>query len=227
MAKAEVPKRCRSARDYARAVGVCMLLVAGCAVKAPKATPAGPSSMSPESAPSLAYASTPSPTVSPSAPSSYSPGDSVSTRERTVAQIAPGVYVIRHEDAPDAFPQSNTTVVIGEREVLVVDSCYLPSSARKDIAQIRQWTDKPVRYLVNTHWHYDHTMGNGAYKDAFPALSIVAHSETRKQIQGYNPQWFAKFPQRAATFKQRIEAGKSPEGRPYTEGEIAELKTAI
>jgi hypothetical protein len=104
------------------------------------------------------------------------PSDSVKTVAREVTRLAEGVYAIRHPDAPDTFPQGNTTVVIGEREVLVVDSCYLPSSAREDIAQIRQWTKKPVRYLVNTHWHFDHTMGNAAYVDAFPSLAIVVQS---------------------------------------------------
>src|ERR671917_937494 len=66
--------------------------------------------------------------------------DSVNTKERTVTQVAEGVYVIRHPDAPDGFPQGNTTVVVGDHEVLVVDSCYLPSNAREDIAQIRKWT---------------------------------------------------------------------------------------
>jgi cyclase len=154
-------------------------------------------------------------------------GDSVTTRERSMTTIAAGIYVIRHEDAPDTFPQGNTTVVVGEREVLVVDSCYLPSSAKKDIAQIQKWTNKPVRYLVNTHWHYDHTMGNGAYQDAFAGLTIIAHRETRKQIEGYNPQWFAKFPDRATTFKQRIESGKDADGKALTEGEMAEFKTAL
>lgn len=79
--------------------------------------------------------------------------DSTKTLTRSFEKIAEGVYTIRHKDAPDTFPQGNTTVIIGDREVLVVDSCYLPSSAREDIAQIRQWTNKPVRYLVNTHWH--------------------------------------------------------------------------
>src|ERR1700728_2974932 len=62
--------------------------------------------------------------------------DSSSVKERTTTRIADGIYVIRHQDAPNGFPQGNTTVVIGDREVLVVDSCYLPSSAREDIAQI-------------------------------------------------------------------------------------------
>src|SRR5690242_17138682 len=70
--------------------------------------------------------------------------------ERSVTKLADGVYLIRHKNAPDHFTQSNTVVVIGNTGVLVVDSCYLPSSASEDIAQIRQWTDKPVRYLFNT-----------------------------------------------------------------------------
>jgi len=66
---------------------------------------------------------------------------------------ASGIYEIRHEDAPDHFPRGNTVVIIGDTDVLVLDSCYLPSSAREDIAQIRKWTNKPGRYLPNTHWH--------------------------------------------------------------------------
>ena len=153
--------------------------------------------------------------------------DTVNTKERTVTQIAEGVYVIRHPDAPDTFPQGNTTVVIGEREVLVVDSCYLPSSAREDIEQIRRWTTKPVRYLVNTHWHYDHTMGNGAYAEAFPGLAIVAHEETARQSVGYNPGWFARFPKRADAFRARIDSGKNADGRPLTEVEKKDYEKAL
>jgi cyclase len=85
-------------------------------------------------------------------------GDSSLTKERTITEVSTGVYVIRHKDAPNGLPNGNTEVIIGDREVLVVDSCYLASEARQDIAQIRKWTDKPVRYLVNTHWHNDHTI---------------------------------------------------------------------
>ena len=73
---------------------------------------------------------------------------SVTSKERTVTNVTEGVYVVRHKDAPDTFPQGNTTVIIGDKEVLVVDSCLLPSSAKEDIEQIKKWTNKPVRYLV-------------------------------------------------------------------------------
>lgn len=152
--------------------------------------------------------------------------DSVNTTERTVTKLAEGVYAIRHPDAPDGFPQGNTTVIIGEREVLVVDSCYLPSSAREDIAQIRTWTDKPVRYLVNTHWHYDHTMGNGVYAAEFPGLGIIAHRETRKHIRGYNPGWFERFPKRAETFAKLAREGKDADGKPLSADDIEVYRKA-
>jgi cyclase len=154
-------------------------------------------------------------------------GDSVTTKQRTVVKLAEGVYTIRHPDAPDTFPQGNTTVVVGDNAVLVVDSCYMPSSAREDIAQIRQWTTKPVRYLVNTHWHYDHTMGNGVYAEAFPQLNIIAQVETRNQMKGYNPGWFARFPARADRFRKMLDSGKNNDGKPLTDIDKRDLATAI
>lgn len=153
--------------------------------------------------------------------------DSVKSLERSFEKLAEGVYSIRHKDSPDTFPQGNTTVIIGDREVLVVDSCYLPSSAKEDIAQIKQWTNKPIRYLVNTHWHYDHTMGNGIYWEAFPSLTIIAHFQTAKQSADYNPGWFERFPKRGDALRKILNEGKDPNGKVLSEGEKKEYAEAI
>jgi cyclase len=154
--------------------------------------------------------------------------DSSSSKERTVTRLADGIYEIRHKDAPNGFPQGNTTVIVGDRDVLVVDSCYLPSSARDDIAQIRQWTDKPVRYLLNTHWHADHTRGNGTYFDAFPTITIIAHTATRELIKGFyadHPENAVAVAQRArAVFKHYLETGKSDDGSALTEDDKKKVK---
>ena len=89
-------------------------------------------------------------------------------------KIADGLYVIIHKDATADWPQGNTTLVIGDSAVLVVDSGYLPSTARADIAAIRALTPVPVRYLVNTHWHYDHHNGN-----AVTRLKVLAQGASR------------------------------------------------
>lgn len=151
-------------------------------------------------------------------------GDAVLTKQRSIAQVATGVFVIRHQDAPNGIPNGNTEVIIGDREVLVVDSCYLASAARQDIAQIRQRTDKPVRYLVNTHWHNDHTMGNGTYSDAFPSLLIISHTETKTMMEGYLSAWFARHSKQIARLKQESATGKGDDGTPLTEAQVVEAR---
>ncbi len=153
--------------------------------------------------------------------------DSVNTSARSVTEVTAGVYVIRHPDDPTGFPNGNTTVIVGEREVLVIDSCYLPSQARMDVEQIRKWTDKPVRYLVNTHWHGDHQMGNYVYWDAFPQLAIIAHVETQKQIEGYTSTFMGRYLKTTADTRQRLEAGKAEDGQPLTEEAKKKLRETI
>jgi len=155
------------------------------------------------------------------------PADSVNTSQRTVTKLADGIYEIRHQDAPDTFPQGNTAVIIGDTGVLVVDSCYLPSSAREDIAQIRQWTDKPVRYLLNTHHHGDHNFGNASYAAAFPAITIIAQTETAKLMAAYQPGYLSGYLQRAVGFQKQIETGKDEDGIPLTDIGRRDLKKAI
>jgi len=130
--------------------------------------------------------------------------DSSVTQQRSVTQVADGVYAIRHVDSPDTNPQGNTTVIIGERAVLVVDSGYLPSSAAEDIAQIRRWTKLPVRYLLNTHWHPDHQRGNSTYVDAFPEVTIVAHRETAKLMAAYDAGNRERYPKRVRTMQEKL-----------------------
>src|SRR5215472_1634555 len=147
--------------------------------------------------------------------------------QRTVTKLADGVYEIEHKDAPDHFPQGNTVVVIGDAAVLVVDSCYLPSSAREDIAQIRQWTNKPVRYLLNTHWHNDHNQGNAAYVAAFPAVTIISDVETAKIMALRVATYLSEYPHRMEKFQQELASGKDPSGRTLTEAEKEDLKIAV
>jgi cyclase len=139
---------------------------------------------------------------------------SVVTRNRSATRIAEGVYVIRHADGPDTNPQGNTTVVVGTRGVLVVDSGYLPSSARADIAQIRRWTRLPVRWLVNTHWHPDHIRGNAAYVRAFPGVAIIAHEKTPELERGFDEPNLARYRARVATLRRELATGLGEDGKP-------------
>jgi cyclase len=126
-------------------------------------------------------------------------------------EIGRGVHVIRHRG--QQFGQGNTLVVAGTREALVVDSCFIPAVARKDIDFIRELTDRPVRYLVNTHWHNDHNAGNAAYMQAFPGLAVVAHAETRRDMDLHVASLPSRLTQGIAERQARLEAGKGEDGR--------------
>ena len=122
------------------------------------------------------------------APAAVVARDSGATMER----VAEGVYAIVHQDAirsyPDGatdWPHSNVGVIVGRDAVLVIDSDFYPSRAAADIALIRLVTRLPVRYLLNTHWHGDHTHGNAVYADSFPGLTIVG-SRANGQFVGIN-----------------------------------------
>ena len=157
------------------------------------------------------------------------PGDSVLSMERKMTQLADGVYTIRHVDPFDTFVDGNTTVIIGDRDVFVVDSCSLPSSAREDIDQIRKWTDKPVRYLLNTHWHTDHNAGNQAYRDAFPSVEIIATKETNQIMRDRHPHLLNQHDASKLRLKwaRRQETGKDEDGKPLTKTQKAEAAAKI
>jgi cyclase len=154
-------------------------------------------------------------------------GDSTTTKDRTVTKLADGIYEIRHPDAPDTFPQSNTTVIIGENSVFVVDSCLLPSAAREDVEQIKKWTNKPVTYLLNTHWHFDHTLGNATYAAAFPGIQIIAQTATQKTIAAWNPGAVLRYPQRGERFKKILADGKNPDGTTLTEADRKDYERSL
>src|SRR5947207_15476201 len=66
--------------------------------------------------------------------------------------------------------------------VVVVDSHSKPSAARALYKEIQGITNKPVRKLVNTHFHFDHWQGNQIYAEGNPGLEVVATQRTRENL---------------------------------------------
>ena len=96
--------------------------------------------------------------------------------------VVPGVY------AAIAKPQykinCNAAVIVLDDGVLVVDTHSKPSAARALMAQIKGVTDKPVKYVVDSHFHWDHYQGNEAYPAAWPqGVQIIASEATRESIE--------------------------------------------
>ncbi len=148
----------------------------------------------------------------------------VSTNSRTITKLSDKVYVIRHKDAPDGNPQGNTSVIIGDKKIIVVDACYLPSSAREDIEFIKKLTGKPVDYLIITHWHADHQQGTPEYVKAFPDIKIIAHEETDKEIKGFENKDVARYRQNLDSLKYQIKTRKGSDGKVLAAADLANMK---
>lgn len=80
----------------------------------------------------------------------------------------------------------NIGVSIGEDGVVIIDSQFAPLH-EKIVAEIKKLTDKPIRFLINTHYHGDHTGGNAKF--GMKDVTIVAHKNVRKRLpsnRGYH-----------------------------------------
>ena len=92
-------------------------------------------------------------------------------------QVAEGVY--QAVGTGTMGVGANAAIVINESDVLVVDSHVSPAAAWVLLDELKTITAKPVRYVVTTHYHYDHAYGNQIYG---PGVEIIGHEFTRQML---------------------------------------------
>jgi glyoxylase-like metal-dependent hydrolase (beta-lactamase superfamily II) len=96
--------------------------------------------------------------------------------------VADGVYAAIAR--PAAKVNCNGAVILLDDGVMVVDTFSKPSAARALLEQIKSITPKAVKYVVDTHFHWDHYYGNEVYLGAWPAgVEIISTEATRQNIQ--------------------------------------------
>jgi len=120
-------------------------------------------------------------------------------------QVGPGVYAAI--DGPEHKAGSNAGFVIGDDGVLVVDAFFTQDAAKALVAEIRRLTPKPIRYVVNTHYHADHTGGDQVLRDA--GAIIIAHRNVRGWVRTNNINLFGD--RITPELKARIEALPLPD----------------
>jgi cyclase len=99
-------------------------------------------------------------------------------------RIAEGVFLFITPPYGDVGLDGNSVVILGGDGVLVFDTNGTPAAAAAVLAEIRAMTPLPVRFVVNSHWHWDHWYGTEAYVKAFPDVRVVAHDKTRTMMMG-------------------------------------------
>ena len=90
----------------------------------------------------------------------------------TVTKVSGNVYMLQGEGG-------NIGASVGEDGIVVVDDQYAPL-AEKIQAALKGVTDKPVRFIINTHYHHDHTGGNAYFQKQAP---VIAHDNVRKRLE--------------------------------------------
>jgi cyclase len=129
-------------------------------------------------------------------------GRTVATEELfEIKPVAEGVYAAIAKPAYKV--NCNAAIILLDDGVLVVDTHSKPSAARALIEQIKKITDKPVKYVVNTHFHWDHYQGNEAYPSSWPAaVEIISSEATRANIE---QRGIPRVKHEIATMPQEIE----------------------
>ena len=136
-------------------------------------------------------------------------------------QIGPGLYAyISDNDA-----SANSTFLVGNKEILVVDTGLNATEGNKLLAKIRSISDLPIKFIVNTHYHPDHQGGNAVVG---PSAAVVSTDWTRERTLSFmkSQNATASFRPAALTFEHHLTIHLDPylaeiyfPGRGHTSGD--------
>jgi cyclase len=109
----------------------------------------------------------------------------VSAQQSPSLQIVPldsGVYAAIRPGPLSLAVNSNSLFIVRDSDLVVVDAQFTRAATREMIAAIRTITDKPVGFVINTHWHDDHVAGDQVYRDSFPSARFVMQENTAADL---------------------------------------------
>jgi cyclase len=137
-------------------------------------------------------------------------------------KIAEGVYYATSDSA--MATGGNHTIIVGDHDVFLVDAGTTPAAARALLADIELITDMPVRWVVNTHFHFDHTAGNSIFG---PEVQIIGHEYVRHAIVDFDVfhrepfmKAMTNIPIQVESLKKQIGEEKDPARRASLETEL-------
>jgi glyoxylase-like metal-dependent hydrolase (beta-lactamase superfamily II) len=148
-----------------------------------------------------------------------------------IVQLASGVFAAIRKDPLSLAVNSNSLIIVRDNDVVVVDAQFTRSATQETLAAIRTLTDKPVGYLINTHWHDDHVAGDQVYRDSFPDARFVMHQNTAADLPTLGADnrknQVAAAPAVADRFEHLLSTGLGIDSTPATELERSSVTSAI
>ena len=106
----------------------------------------------------------------------FAQDEDFSKTELRITKVAGNVYML---DAAKGDAGGNIAASVGDDGIVIVDDQYAPL-ADKIRAALKSVTDKPVRFVINTHYHGDHTGGNAIFQKEAP---VIAQDNVRKRLE--------------------------------------------
>ncbi|HQR35628.1 MAG TPA: MBL fold metallo-hydrolase [Blastocatellia bacterium] len=145
------------------------------------------------------------------------------TGDFELQKLAEGVIAAIRKQPPLFSFDPNNVFIINDQDVVVVDSNASLAGTRQLLAALRRLTNKPVSYVINTHWHDDHIIGNQVWREAFPNTEFIGHVSTLKDrptVGEGNRQGMLKGGKEyVARLRSVVAENKSLAGTPITEEE--------
>jgi cyclase len=145
-------------------------------------------------------------------------------------ELAPGIVQFKSPDLAGNV-DGNSIAIVTDRDVVLFDSTILPATADGILSELHQITLKPLRYLVNSHWHPDHAGGNAELAKAFPDLEIIASQQTREIMQDtanvYVKTLEFENSQADQEINKELKSGKTSDGVKLTPTDRDELRTQL
>ena len=145
------------------------------------------------------------------------PGSQGPAKLFDLKKVADGIYGAIAK--PTGMLNCNAAVIVNRDHVLVVDTHSKPSAAKALIRQIRaEITELPVRYVVDSHLHGDHAMGNQAYPEVFGAgVEVISSVTTREWLEKLGmprlKESLEYVPKQIADLRRKLESSKDESER--------------
>jgi glyoxylase-like metal-dependent hydrolase (beta-lactamase superfamily II) len=136
-------------------------------------------------------------------------------------RIAEGIYYATASGTMQVG--ANSPVIVAGEETVVIDSGTSPAAGRALIEDVKAVSTKPVKYVIDSHFHYDHLFGNQVFG---PDVQIIGHDHTRERLKANTMEQFTflnsvrPIPARLESLKQRIAEEKDPQQKAALEQQV-------
>src|SRR5262245_17911541 len=136
-------------------------------------------------------------------------------------KVADGIYYATSSGTMSVG--ANSPIILTRDEALIVDSSITPAAGRALAEDVKAITDKPIRYVVDSHYHYDHSFGNQVFDRS---AQVIGHQNTLIRMPGSMEQFtylnsVRPVPERVAALKDRIAKESDAQQKATLERQVA------